>query len=69
MPYLQGQTLQVDPLILQMKTLRFLERVGTTRKVIKRYFPEATFLKYNMLEQTALNISAKGKIMSLGSGP
>jgi hypothetical protein len=67
-PCLQGQTLQAGPLILQVKTLRFFERAGTPRQVKKRYFPEAAILRYSMLEQTALNIKANGKIMSLRRG-
>ena len=46
-----------------------LRKAGTDRQVTKRCFPEATILRYNMLEQTALNVNANGKIMSLGRGP
>jgi hypothetical protein len=64
-----GSTLQADCLILLMKTLRFFERAGTVRPVVQCYFPEATILRYNMVEQTALNLKENGKIMSLRRGP
>jgi hypothetical protein len=52
-----------------MKTLRFFEKAGTASQVTKRYFPEATILRNNTLEQSVLNINAKEKTMSLRPVP